>query len=210
MGFPDKGNLRNATSVLSKQQTLHENAFFEVAAPERNRHFATYEMAEMISRLGKVLNETFNRKLFVGNISAPTGGKLSPHLSHQIGIDADLAYPTALQAVKFPVVVLMKTRQYNAGNFSVEKTYELLKYAFSQPDIKVERVFADRTIKKALCEYANAHHEFNSDDKDVVTKLFSSIDHVDGHGDHFHLRLKCSSYDPGCRQKIYAVNKGCN
>ncbi len=210
VGFPDNGNLRNATSLLAKQQALNEKAFFEVASPDRKRHFATYEMAEMISRLGQVLNETFHRKLFVGNISAQAGGKLSPHLSHQIGIDADLGYPTAQQSVKFPVVVQMSSRQFNSGNFSVEKTYELLKNAFSQSDIKVDRIFADRTIKKALCEYAQSRHEFNSSDKDVVTKLFSSIDHVDGHGDHFHLRLKCSAYDPGCRQKIYAVNKGCN
>ncbi len=209
IGFPDQGNLRNATSLLTKQQTLSAQAFFEVVAPERNRHFATYEMAEMISRLGQTLNEIYSHKLYLGNISAQNGGKLKPHLSHQIGVDADIAYPTTKENVKFPVVVQMSTRHFDPSSFSVGKTYELLKFAFSQRDIKIDRVFIDRTIKKSLCDYAKSQNEFSSKDKNVVNTLFNSIDHVEGHGDHFHIRLKCSAYDPACRHKNYTVNQGC-
>lgn len=227
IGFPDQGNLRNATSLVTKQQALNANAFFEVVQPARNRHFATYEMAELITRLGKTLNEIYNHKLYVGNISQKNGGKLyslkdgkiqyddkgNPilaHASHQIGLDADFAYPTTDDSVKFPVVVRMKPRQFNPGSFSSEKTYELIKYSFRQTDIRIDRIFMDKTIKKSLCDYAKSKNEFNSADKDLVNRIFNSIDHVDGHGDHFHVRLKCSSYDPACRQKIYAVNKGCD
>lgn len=227
IGFPDKGNLRNSTSVLTKQHSLNESAFFEVVEPARERHYATYEMADMISRLAKSLNQNFNHKLYVGNISQKSGGKIysmkngkpvldrhgNPvlaHASHQIGVDVDLGYPTAQAQTKFPIVVEKKTRQYNSSSYSVSQTYQLLKYAFSQEDIKVDRIFADQTIKKALCEYAKASNELSGRDKDVVTRLFQNIDHVDGHGNHFHLRLKCSTYDPACRTKIYSVNKGCS
>lgn len=210
LGFPDKGTLRNATSLLTKQLGLDTKAFFEVVAPASNRHYSTYEMADMIARMGKNLNLNSNRKLYVGNISQKNGGKLSPHLSHQIGLDADLAYPAGTADVKFPLVVQTSTRKFYPASFSVARTFELLKFSFMQPDIKVDRIFADRTIKKALCEYAKNQGEFSGKDKAVVQSLFENIDHVDGHGDHFHIRLKCSSYDPGCRQKIYAENKGCN
>ncbi len=209
VGFPDQGRLRNSTSIYSKQQALNENAFFEVVSPGRNRHYGTYDMAEIISRMGKNLVDIHNHKLFVGNISQKNGGALPPHASHQIGIDADLGYPTTSDSVKFPVVVQMKNRQYNPSIYSAEKTYALLKFTFSQPDIRVDRVFMDRTIKKSLCDYAKSKNEFNSKDKELVNRIFNSIDHVDGHGDHFHLRLKCSSYDPACRNKLYSVNKGC-
>lgn len=226
IGFPNDGRLRNATSILTKQETLKETAFFEVGTPSRNRHFGTYEMAEFISRLGKNLYETHDHKLFVGNISQKSGGKvlslkngkpqydkkgnpILAHASHQNGVDADLGYPTTNDNVKFPVVVQMSTRQYNPSSYSVEKTYTLLKYAFNQSDIKIDRIFMDRTIKKALCEYANSKKEFKSADSEIVQKIFNSIDHVEGHGDHFHVRLKCSTYDPACRQKIYSVNPGC-
>lgn len=226
IGFPNDGSLRNATSLLTKQQSLKEKAHFQVADPSRNRHFGTYEITELISRMGQDLFEISSHTLFVGNISQQKGGKVyslqngkivydkkgNPvlaHASHQIGVDVDIAYPTTSDKVKFPVVVEMKNRQYNPSSYSVEKTYALLKFTFSQSDIKVDRIFMDRTIKKALCDYAKAQNEFNTEDKDVVNTLFNNIDHVDGHGDHFHVRLKCSSYDPACRQKIYSVNKGC-
>ncbi len=209
VGFPDNGRLRNSTNVFTKQQGLRNKAFFEVVNPGRNRHFSTYEMADMISRLGENIVQIFNKKLYVGNISQNKGGHLPPHVSHQIGLDADLGYPATQDGVKFPVVVQMKSRQYNPSSYSVAKTYELLKFAFKQDDIKVDRIFTDRIIKKALCDYAIKSGEFASKDKELVQNLFQSMDHVDGHGDHFHVRLKCSSYDPGCRQKIYTVNKGC-
>lgn len=210
IGLPYKGSLRNSTSVLEKQKTLNEKAFFEVTSPERNRHFATYEMSELITRIGNFLNQKYEKKLFVGNISQKKGGLLPPHVSHQIGMDADLAYPATRTDTKFPVVVVMNTRQYTPNVYSIEKTYALFKYAFTQPDIKIDRIFADRTIKKALCEYATQQGEFKGQDKETVQKLFESIEHVDGHGDHFHLRIKCSASDPGCRHMIYSVNKGCS
>lgn len=210
IGFPDQGSLRNATSLYTKQQAFSENSPFEIVSPSRNRHFGTYEMAEFISRLGTNLVDIYNHKLFVGNISQKSGGKLSPHKSHQIGIDVDIGYPTTKDSVKFPVVVQMSTRQYNPSSYSVEKTFETLKFAFNQQDIKIDRIFMDRTIKKSLCDYAKSKNEFNSKDKDLVNKVFNSIDHVDGHGDHFHVRLRCSSYDPACRNRLYSINKGCN
>lgn len=208
-GLPNGGRLRNATSLYTKQQALNQNAFFEVVSPDRNRHFGTFEITELVTRMGKTLNEIFQRKLFVGNVSQKAGGKLSPHLSHQIGVDVDLGYPTTSDAVKFPVVVQMKNRQYNPSSYSIEKTFQLLKFTFSQPDISIDRVFMDKTIKKSLCDYAKAKNEFTGRDKDLVNKIFNSIDHVDGHGDHFHVRLKCSKLDPGCRNMNYSVNKGC-
>jgi murein endopeptidase len=210
VGSPDGGRLRNSTNLLTKQQALNTKAYFEVANPARNTYYATYEMGEFITRLGESLNLSSNKKLFVSSVSKKTGGKLSPHVSHQIGLDADLGYPATQESVKFPVVVAMRTRQYNPSSFSVAKTYELFKYAFKQTDIKVDRIFADKKIKKALCDYATAQGEFKSNEKDLVENLFKNIQHVDGHGDHFHIRLKCSSFDPDCRQKLYAVNQGCS
>ncbi|MBC7419563.1 MAG: penicillin-insensitive murein endopeptidase [Bdellovibrio sp.] len=224
VGYADNGKLRNATSVLVRQQSLAVNnqAFFEVKTPANNNHYATYEMAKMIELLGSRMNTALARKLYVGSISFKNGGKISPHLSHQVGIDADLGYPTTLDGIKFPVVaaneVVAKASsdskskvitKYYKDRYSREKTYELLKFAFTQPEIKVERIFVDRTIKKALCEYATSQGEFKGPDKEAVQKLFENMEHVDGHGNHFHIRLRCSAEDPACRTKLYQKNNGC-
>lgn len=208
IGMPNSGSLRNATSLVVKQSILKTNSFFEIVYPDRKRFFATYEMAEMITRLGSRLNAQMEKKLAVSDIAKLKGGLLSSHLSHQTGLDADLGYPTE-DKVKFPTVVRMSNRNYDRSAYSVEKTYDLLKFAFKQPDIKIARVFVDRIIKQALCQYAKSAKEFQSADKAVVENMFRNIDHVSGHGDHFHLRLKCSSSDPACRNREYKENNGC-
>jgi murein endopeptidase len=210
IGYPDNGNLRNATSLLEKQKSLNSKAYFEVAFPSRERYYATYEMSEMITRLGEKLNFSFQKKLEVSDISKQRGGKLSPHLSHQIGMDADLGYPSTAPNVKFPVVVQMGNRHYDPSAYSIQKTFELFKYAYQQPDLKIDRIFADQTIKKALCAYAKSSGELSGKDKDVVQGLFKVIQHVDGHGDHFHIRLHCTAANPGCRIMSYRINDGCN
>ncbi|MFZ3229537.1 MAG: penicillin-insensitive murein endopeptidase [Pseudobdellovibrio sp.] len=221
IGEADSGYLNQASSLMDKQNILKQNAFFEVVFPDRARFYTTYEMSEMISRVGTFLNTNFKNKLFVSDISKPKGGlitKLSKksgknirvHASHQIGIDADLGYPTANGTTKFPVVVNMASGQYDAASFSIAKTYALFKFAFTQSDIKVDRIFADKKIKKVLCDYAKAKGELSGKDKEVVQELFKTIEHIDGHGDHFHLRLKCSDADPACRDKRYLPNTSCS
>lgn len=208
IGLPDQGKLRNATSLLERQKA-QPNAIFEVAFPSKQRYYATYEMAEMLTRMGKKINTSYSKTLEISDISQLRGGLLSPHLSHQIGMDADIGYPSAADNVKFPVVVQMSTRSYNSSSYSVQKTYELLKFAYSQSDLQIDRIFADRRIKQALCEYAKSKGELTGADKNLVQQLFKNIEHVDGHGDHFHVRLRCTPAHPACRNKVYVQNNGC-
>lgn len=209
IGFPDSGLLRNATSVLTRQEALNKKAFFEVVSPDRKKHFATYEMAEIITRIGDQLNRQYTKKLYVSNLSAINGGKLNPHASHQNGLDVDLGYPSDVPNLKFPLVVRMSTGEFFTKNYSTEKTFNLFKYIFSQKDIQVDRIFIDEKIKKELCNFAIARNEFQTEAKDVVRTMFENLQHVTGHGDHFHLRIKCSKYDPGCRGRIYRKMETC-
>lgn len=208
LGFPDKGSLRNATSILDRQQ-LNKKVFFEVVAPARKKHFATFDMAEIITRSGEQLNKQYSKILYVSNLSALNGGKLTQHASHQNGLDVDLAYPTDLAHLKFPLVVRMKTNEYFPNNYSAEKTYNLLKFIFMQKDIMVDRIFIDQKIKKELCLYAISQNELTGKYKDAVIGMFENLQHVAGHGDHFHLRIKCSKLDPACRGRIYKKMESC-
>jgi murein endopeptidase len=219
--YADGGHLLNATSLLVKQQNLDKKAFFEIARPENQSHYGTYEMAEMLIRMGDHMNEHFGDKIYISSISQKNGGRFSIHFSHQNGTDADIGYPTNIEGVKFPLVVTTehiaatKTSSSKAvshfypNHYSPEKTFDLLKFAFKQGDIEVERIFMDRMIKRDLCAYAIKKGEFKNADKDFVQKMFEKIEHVDGHGNHFHLRVKCSAEDKVCLPKLYRKNDGC-
>lgn len=210
IGFPDSGRLRNSTSLLTRQLALKKKSFFEIVAPDRKTYYATYEMAELITKIGELLNKQYTKKLYVSNLSAINGGKLNPHLSHQNGLDADLAYPTNVPDIKFPLVVRMDNEAYFPKNYAIEKTYNLFKYLFSQKDIEIARIFIDKKIKKDLCSYAIEHKELQSEDRNIVQQMFENLQHVKGHGDHFHLRIKCSKSDPTCRSRVYKKIEGCN
>lgn len=209
LGFPDQGKLRNATSLITKQESLGKRAFFEVVAPDRKKHFATFEMAELVTRLGEHLNQQYTKKLYVANSSLERGGPVNPHASHQIGIDIDLAYPTDLPNIKFPLVVSMSPRRFYTNNYSTEKTYKAFKYLFSQTDIVVDRVFVDQNIIDELCSYAKKNNELDGNDKNLVNRMFQNLQHVKGHGDHYHVRIKCSTFDPGCRGRVYRQMPAC-
>jgi len=204
IGYPDDGKLRNATVLKDFKGS---GDLFVIVAPERARFYATHEMATMIARLGQFAQLGDIQKIYVGNISAVKGGPISPHKSHQIGMDADLGYPTADGKVTFPTVVRNNT--LNSSAYSVKKTYELFKQAFKQKDIQTEKIFADRLIIKDLCKYAAQANDFNSSDKELVQNMFKNINHVDGHGNHFHIRVKCTKYQPACRSKVYKAYPGC-
>ncbi len=208
VGMADRGNLRNATSLVVKQKSLNQNAFFEMMESRNQSFYGTFEIAELVARLGARVNQQMDRKIYVSAVSKLKGGSVGSHKSHQNGIDADIGYPTA-DRVKFPVVV-EGNRNYNKRSYSIEKTYDLFKFAFKQPDIKIDRVFVDRIIIKELCQYAKAKGELAGNDKELVQTMFKKLDHYTGHGDHFHIRLKCSSADPACQDKAYFVNPGCS
>ncbi|MBC7464352.1 MAG: penicillin-insensitive murein endopeptidase, partial [Bdellovibrio sp.] len=205
IGFTDQGKLRNGTSLLEKQRKLNTSAFFEVVYPDRAMYFATFEMAEMIVRLGNKLNDTFNRKLNVSDISSLKGGLAKPHLSHQIGMDADLGYPSTNG--KFPQV--STGNGVDSSKYSVAKTFDLFRFAFQQKDIPVARIFVDQNIIKDLCKYAKAAGELAGDKKSAAQVVFDNIQHVAGHGNHFHLRLKCGPGQKTCRDRIYRVMNQC-
>ena len=140
---------------------------------------------------------------------------MSSHLSHQIGMDADIAYPTQtleeISKTGFATVVSQKSepRKLNTNAYSVEKTFELFKFAFKQTDYPIERIFADQLIIKDLCAYAKQKNELTGPDKKIVETLFDNIEDVDGHGSHFHVRLKCTDFQPACRSKLYTKTLGC-
>ena len=48
-----------------------------------------------------------------------------------------------------------------------------------------------------------------SEDKAIVDHMFKNMEHISGHGDHFHIRLKCSQADPACRNRENEVMNGC-
>ena len=214
--YPDDGSLLQATDLALQQRQLKEEGFYNIVHADRKKYYATYEMGQMILKLGQFTSQNFKKRLAVGNLSLPKGGESPPHASHQNGTDGDFGYPTDEEDVWFPTVA--KGGRLNADAYSATKTLDLLEKAFKNPDIPIERVFMDQLIIDDLCKVAKKQHYFDpasSDPKwteknEFWKNVFRNVQHIDGHGDHMHIRIKCTPQTQRlCSPKIYRKMNHC-
>jgi len=159
-----------------------------------------------VATLDVVLREWARRfpseqPIIVGNMSARSGGRLKPHSSHQSGRDVDLSYPQIWdhQSELAPQVM-------NARNLERSLTWSLLELL--RETGAIEAVFIDTSLQKLLYEYALETGRYSKKQLESWIEYPRSpgsgspmVQHVRGHVDHLHVRLKCSSVESRCASR---------
>jgi LysM domain/Penicillin-insensitive murein endopeptidase len=119
--------------------------------------------------------------LQLGDISARSGGPISPHLSHQSGRDVDIAY--------FYVGEQRWYRRGNAENLDLPRNWAFIRALVTETD--VELIFMDTAIQALLRDYALSIGE----NRAWVEGLFGGggqraiIRYARGHATHVHVRF---------------------
>ena len=205
IGKPDGGRLVNAANIYDYTQK-NENVGFQILYPSRNMHFGTNSMLDMLIQLGKFSLKFMNGYvLSVNAISAKYGGG-SGHLSHQTGIDADIAYffnKPELQKKFTPAAVRGQPR----AEWMIEEQWKLFKYAVKST--KVDRIFIDTVLKKSLCEFATRNGELKEGgSSSEAFQTLRVLNYWKGHVNHFHLRIRqdCPPKEPRCFQMVPPPN----
>lgn len=124
--------------------------------------------------------------LFIGDFSAPGGGRLKGHKSHQNGRDVDLGmYAIGNEP-------LDRFIPMHAGNLDVPKTWCLIEALIRTG--RVQYLFVDRKIQRMLFEFALSR----GFDESLLNRLFNdvgsgsseaAIRHEPLHNDHIHVRF---------------------
>lgn len=167
---------------------------WQVMRLSRNRNWANPKMIEVLERISAKVPKIGWRGLLVGDMAQPRGGPmLTGHVSHQIGLDADVWFTPMpdhelsrreREEMMATNVVAEDWSEVNPSIWS--PTYiALLKTVAEEPE--VERVLVNYAIKKALCREVKT-------DRHWLTKIRI----VFGHNYHFHIRIKCPSDSPDC------------
>ena len=176
IGFTNAGALYNGVQ-------MPEGDAWEVVDPDHA--WGTGETIDYLSRCIRRVAEQFptTPKMFIGHISGPRGGHLSPHVSHQAGRDVDVSYYYTAD----------QTRWYlraNASNLDRARTWSFLKALVTDTD--VELVLMDRGVQTLVRQYAVEHGE----DRAWVDQLFDGtaalpplVRHAKGHATHIHVRF---------------------
>lgn len=163
IGPPDAGRLVNGA-------TFPPDPRWTIVDPQN-----TYGTQETVAYLTAAVAEVARRypdvqPLRINHISAPEGGYLPPHITHQVGRDVDLGFYRREQGM------------------DLELNWALLRALVTLAD--VELVLVDRRIQKQLYDFALAHGE----DRGFLDSLFKSgahslVQHARRHRDHFHVRF---------------------
>ncbi|MEM9691688.1 MAG: penicillin-insensitive murein endopeptidase [Myxococcota bacterium] len=170
-----------------------------------------YGTRETTAYLKRAIAKTFARHpgghpMYIGDISAPRGGRLKGHLSHQAGRDADLSY-----FYKGQVSRRDWYRRAHAGNLDVAKSWTFVRALLTETDVKF--IFINTSVQKLLKRHAL---RIGEDPKwiDSVFQYKSKskwpvIRHSPGHDTHIHVRF----YNPeaqeiGRRAYPHLVSRG--
>jgi penicillin-insensitive murein endopeptidase len=169
---------------------------YQVMHPSRLRYYGNPELIDFITKLGRAIHAEGLGPVMVGDLSQPRGGPApGGHSSHQTGLDVDLWFwqPKAAEHGPLPTAdrESLKSRSVLGGKTSdvkpelLPRVAALLRLTVSDP--RVNRVFVNPIIKRALCADAESDRAW-----------LSKIRPWYGHDDHFHVRLECPDGQTAC------------
>lgn len=175
LGQPNAGLLLNGVQAS-------ECEHYKPVAPA-----SAYGTEETLSYLSAALARVHREfpgtePLWLGHISAPRGGRLSPHVSHQSGRDVDISFFYTSNAAWY--------RRATAENLDRARNWAFVRALITETD--VEMILVDHSIAKLLREYAASQGE----DPEWLASIFEGqnglraiVRHAPGHATHFHIRF---------------------
>ena len=202
IGFYDKGCLAGAEALPISGKT------WQVMRLSHNRNWAHPDMVAMLERLSAKAHEVAGWPgLLVEDMSQPRGGPmLTGHASHQIGLDADiwLTPMPKRQLSRNEREEMSATNMVRADRLDIDPAVwtptHLLVIRAAAQEPRVERIFVNAAIKKALCREAKG-------DRSWLAKVRPMY----GHDYHFHIRIKCPPGSTECEgQPEPAESESCS
>ena len=189
VGFYSKGCLQGGVALPL------DGPHWQVMRPSRNRFWGHPDLVAFLQSVSvRVQQETGRPGLLVGDMAQPRGGPmLTGHASHQSGLDADLwlmPMPdrrfTRAEREELPATNLVRADWLDIDPSVWSPDYIAFLRLLAR-EKRVERLFVNAAIKKALCRDVK-------DDRSWLSKVRPMW----GHNYHVHVRLTCPADAPDC------------
>jgi len=171
---------------------------YEAIRLSRHRNFGHPETIAFVERLAREAHDAGLQPFYVGDMAQPRGGPMSyGHGAHENGTDVDIwlnldrktPLPVAeREDVPLPLMILPDHSDIDPAHFGPPQV-TLLRLAARDP--KVDRIFVNPAIKRALCRGVAGAREGD-------TAWLRKIRPWFGHTRHFHVRLSCPPDSPEC------------
>lgn len=196
VGAPWAGRLQHAT------QLPPGDGYF-IRRP--GRAFGTATTVELTERaIGETLDAFPDEHILaIGDISAPSGGTITQHRSHQSGRDIDVGLFYHDKPAGYPESFV----HADAGNLDCAATLKLLEsfLATADEDGGVLMIFLDFEVQGILYHWAQGHGVSER----RLERIFQYphgpgssegiVRHEPNHDNHMHVRFQCPAEAPACR-----------
>jgi penicillin-insensitive murein endopeptidase len=204
VGFYSNGKLLNPHEL-----PLEGFGFVKLFRP-RNRGYGTYDLVTLLQETAAKLQllHPSRDRVQIGDTSQLAGGSVSGHVSHQNGLDADVAFLRVDQSEQdasrtdgFRESFVNKGRL--TANFDLRRNWDYAKILISTG--RVQRLFVGEVVRKEMCKYVKSIGELSSE-----AETMRRLRVVAGHTDHYHIRLSCPQNSPNCKaQEEVPLATGC-
>ena len=200
IGFYSRGCLAGA------RQLPIDGPNWQVMRLSRNRNWGHPELVEFLKRFSAEASKNSGWPgILVGDLSQPRGGPmLTGHVSHQIGLDADIwltPMPARLLTrdereqmssigMVRPDRLDIDTGAWTDGHLAVLRTAAM--------DPGVQRIFVNPAIKRAACRAAAGE------------PWLGKLRPERGHHSHFHVRMSCPPGSPCTEQEPTPPGDSCD
>lgn len=202
IGFYAKGCLAGGEALPINGPT------WQVMRLSRNRNWAHPEMVALLERLSARVHKASGWPgLLIGDMAQPRGGPMiTGHASHQIGLDADIwltPMPNRMlsrnEREEMSAVNMVRPDRLDIDpRVWTPRHLEVIRAAALEP--RVERIFVNAAIKKALCREAKGNRAW-----------LSKVRPMYGHNYHFHVRITCPAGNADCTpQEPPTDSEGCS
>jgi len=201
IGYYIRGCLAGAVALPVDGKT------WQVMRLSRNRNWGHPKLVQFLERFAARVPKLANWPgILVGDLAQPRGGPmLTGHLSHQVGLDADI-WLTPMPA---RTLSREEREEMSAINMVAEDWSDIDPKAWTPAHLKViksaaedpliERVLVNAAIKKALCREAGS-------DRAWLHKVRPWY----GHNWHMHVRIGCPADSKDCKaQPSVPAGDGC-
>jgi len=195
VGAPWAGRLQHATA-------LPPGDGYFIRRPQR-----AYGTETTIELTERAISETLDafpdeHVLAIGYISAPSGGTITQHRSHQSGRDIDVGLFYREQPTGYPASFI----HADEDNLDCAATFKLLEsfLATSDDDGGVQMIFLDFDVQGILYDWALDH----GISERRLERIFQYphgrgssegiVRHEPNHDNHMHVRFKCPEADTSC------------
>jgi penicillin-insensitive murein endopeptidase len=214
---PTQGRVEQAQGLYSKGKLVNADRFalegpgmVKIFRP-RDRGYATFDLMQVVLGATARLARKFpgGERVQLGDSASKSGGFLSGHDSHQNGLDIDIAYLRNNRQEQDPMDISGFEEEFVADggitdNFDTERNWAFIKEIHASG--RLNRIFVDGVIKKALCDHAREIGELGDS-----TEVLRALRPWPNHKNHLHVRITCPDRSPRClRQDPPPPGDGCD